>query len=247
MEDLDIVIPVASKDLPVLPLCMDSVRNFINKDAEFYIIANDSTLDSIDDEIFTVRESYFEFSVDDIKNAIKHKGQAGWYWQQIMQFYLWDVLPELGNNILFVNSDVIFLKPILIIDRGLYVLNYHNNQHEPYAVFTKRLFPDFELNFGNGTCHYMVYDKDIVLELRGEVEKKFNMPFWKAFCNAIDDSHINGSSEFYLYFQYCLNRHPEKIETKKLLFVDKGDYWNWKEYQKQGYDYAAFHAYMRNK
>jgi hypothetical protein len=247
MTGINVVIPVAEKDLKVLPLCMDSIKNFIDKDAKFHIVAKDSVLDSIDADVNTLRESYFEFSVGDIKNAIKHKGQAGWYWQQIMQFYLWDVLPELSSSILFVNSDVVFLKPIPIIDRGLYVLNYHNNQHDPYSVFTKRLFPDIELNFWNGTCHYMPYDKNIVLELRNDVERRFNMPFWKAFCNCIDDSHINGASEFYLYFQYCLNKHPKKIETKKLSFADKGDYWNWKEYQNQGFDYAAFHAYMRGE
>ncbi len=247
MTGLDVVIPVAEKDLKVLPLCMDSIKNFIDKDANFYIIANNNTLSKIHDDICPISESIFEFSVNDIRTIIKHKGQAGWYWQQIMQFYLWDVLPVLGDSILFVNSDVVFLKTIPIIENGLYILNYHNVQHEPYSVFTKRLFPDIELNFGNGTCHYMPYDKNIILELRNDVEKRFNMPFWKAFCNCIDDSHINGASEFNLYFQYCLNKHPEKIETKKLSFADKGDYWAWKEYQKQGFDYVAFHAYMRGE
>jgi hypothetical protein len=247
MNGLNVVIPVVEKDLKVLPLCMDSIKNFIDKDAVFYVIANNETLSKIHANVCPVQESMFEFSIDDIKNVIKHKGQAGWYWQQIMQFYLWDVLPELGNKILFANADVIFLKTMSIVENERYVLNYHNTLHEPYSVFTKRLFADIELNNNNGTCHYMPYDKEIVLELRGDVERRFNMPFWKAFCSCIDDSHINGASEFYLYFQYCLNKHPEKIKAKKLSFVDKGDYWNWKEYQKQGLDYAAFHAYMRGE
>jgi hypothetical protein len=62
------------------------------------------TKEKFSDNANFIPESQFPFSIENIENMIEIKKQAGWYWQQLAQFYMWDVIPNLTENVLFISA-----------------------------------------------------------------------------------------------------------------------------------------------
>jgi len=237
---IDIVIPVHEKDKNIALLCVDHIRRFCKDVKKIYIISKKKYIPDTE----WIDEGLFPCSIADVRELIKHKKQAAWYWQQIIQFYLWDV-KKLSNYIVFINSDVILMRPIEFLRDGKAVHNYNYNKHEPYMRFNKKMLGKLTDRNKYGVVHYMVYSKKIMNEIVKKVELKHNMVFWKAFCNCITQEHVNGASEFDMYFAYILTKHVDDIILKKLKYDDQGDVWNIDRYIKAGYDYIAFHKYLR--
>lgn len=239
----DVIIPVHEKDRETLDVCIMQISKYLH-DANRIITISTGKFTSCAEWLC---ESSFPFRHADIRDMIKNKGQTGWYFQQIIQFYLWDVIPDLNDNITVVNADVIFMRNVDFFVNGIPQYNTNTNMHGPYFEFIKALTGLDKFGNVSGCVHCVPYQKKYIQEIRQTAEKKHNMPFWKAFCASIYQGHVNGASEFELYYQWMRANHSDKMNDRRLKYADKGDFHNWKRYANDGYDYVAFHAYMRRR
>ena len=67
----------------------------------------------------------------------------------------------------------------------------------------------------------MIFQESVLKSMFNEVETHHNKPFWKIFCNLVDqyDLTFSGASEYEIYFNYVFS-HSDKVQLRKLKFGD---------------------------
>lgn len=258
-EPIDVVIPCVSKDANVVNLCIESIKKYCLNVNRIIVVSSHrftSKAEWFDENLFPFTKwdvAYYlnQQDVEDANLFFKKKHcRAGWYYQQLLKLYASFVIPYISSNILIVDSDVIFLKPVNFlnsINGGLY--NIGTEFHMPYFTHAKKLIPGFTRNSLNcsGITHHMLFQRAVLEDLFSIVEKAHNMDFWKAFCFLVDPVHrdFSGASEYEIYFNFVLSRSDE-INIRPLKWGNSGDLGKIREYQKANYHYVAFHEYLLN-
>ena len=77
-----------------------------------YLIIPDSLKGSINSEgnVYIILESVFPFSLDTVASIHGKSSRNGWYLQQLLKLYIWQVVPELMERYLVLDSDTFFLR-----------------------------------------------------------------------------------------------------------------------------------------
>ena len=90
----DAVVPYHDKDALILPYCLEGLRKNTRGLRKIYIVSKEEPEDVED---FTwIPESSFPFSFKDIAKFIHStNNRHGWYYQQLLKFYAFKVIPDL--------------------------------------------------------------------------------------------------------------------------------------------------------
>lgn len=253
---VDVVIPCTDKDKGALILAIDGVKSYVADLRRIIVISKER----ITSEAEWFPESAFPFQISDIHARLMHNvcddGKAcdgdrhGWLFQQLLKLYSPIVIPDISPNVLIVDADTIFLRPVHFIDRtdGASLYAVGTEYHRPYFAHAKRLLPTFRKVCAkhSGIVHHMFFQRHVIEDLFHSVEKIHQKPFWQAFIDEIDPKEAEGSaaSEYELYFNFVFD--SSTLVRKREL--------NWKnvgaldlEYDKQsGFDYISWQHYMRS-
>jgi hypothetical protein len=260
-EPIDVVIPSCEKDLDTLELCIEGVKKNCQNIRRIIVVSKKKLSKSA--EWFS--EDSFPFNKNDVAlhifngDAERAKvyanspdSRVGWYYQQLLKLYAPFVIPEISSNVLIVDSDTVFLRPVSFIDEttggGLY--NPSGEYHMPYFWHAKRLsggtinrlYPEF-----SGISHHMLFQRDVLRNLFEEIESLHKITFWKAFCKAVDigEIHTSGASEYEIYFNYVFSKSKAvSIRILKWENVNSIDLIN--QCRNTGYHYVSSHAHARN-
>lgn len=233
---MDIVICIGPNDANVATRCIDSIKRNVPHRTIFCIVA--PSIQSIPDVIW-IPESIFPFSKDDMNAGAR----SGWYLQQLLKLYAPIVIPQLSDNYLIVDADVLFHNPVTFIHGNVLQLNAGTEYHRPYFSHMKRLDPILvKTSDVSGICHLMPMKRHIVKELIRRVEQRHDRPFWKTFLNQIDQHELpySGASEYEILFSFVLTQFPEEAVVRQLE-------WKNSDSVTHGYTgiYEAIHYYMR--
>ena len=237
----DIVIPIGPNDSDIINLQLEYTRKNIIGYRNIYLICSDDTL-KIDDCI-TVSENIFPFSLNTVSEYLGKSKRNGWYLQQLLKLYAGLVIPGILDKYLVIDADTFFLKPTIFYKNGKCMYNYSTENHLPYFTHLQKLHPDLRKmdNFKSGICHHMIFETLYIKEMFNMIEKKHNDKFYKIFLKNVTEKEGSGASEYELYFNYILLKHPTEIIVRKLnfknsdkLILDSGDY-----------DYISYHHYLR--
>lgn len=261
----DIVIPVGSIDIEVFKKQLTfTIKNIIGF-RNIYIITNKTYFFEVErNDVFFVDEDIFHLFIDYLKREYGEKNKRnGWFFQQLIKFYVSFYIENISDKYLVIDSDVFFLNPTIFFDENsLPMYSYGYEYHIPYFEHMKKLHPMLKKQIlvenpkeFSGICHHMIFDKKVLSELFYYVEnyqlEKNNIkkPFWRFFldCVDFDDRRLfrSGCSEYEIYFNYILLFHKEHIRIRKLKFDNFfRDYQNIEKYTNQ-YDYIAYHYYHR--
>ena len=251
---IDVIIPCTEKDLPILELCIQGIKD--NGNIRRIIVLSK---DQLTNNAEWFDETKYPFSFQDIKNAlvndiperlkeIESTSRTGWYYQQLLKLYTHYVIPGISSNILILDSDTIFLKPVdFINDKGAAIFSTYRQYHKPYFQHAKRLLPNFEkVNSRSGITNYMLFQKPVLDRIFQEVESLHQKPFWKIFCNLVDTKDLSfaGASEFEIYFNYALSR-SDQFSIKTLKHRDLRHIKSIQRYKAANFDSVTLHAYSR--
>jgi hypothetical protein len=233
---MDIVICIGPNDSNVATQCIDSIKKNVPHRTIICIVA--PSIEPISGVLW-IPESEFPFSKDDMKAGIR----SGWYLQQLLKLYAPIVLPQLSDNYLIVDADVVFHNPVTFIHEGVLQFNVGTEYHVPYFVHMKRMHPKLtKVSSMSGICHLMPMKRHIVEELIRQVEKLHGAPFWKVFLVNIDPYELpySGASEYEMLFSFTLTHFPKEAVIRPLV-------WNNSESVTAGYTgtYEAIHYYIR--
>lgn len=237
---IDVVIPVALKDKEKLIISLSSfLSNCATPIRNVYLICSSSHFDVTQlTKVKLIPEEQFPFTLKDLEQTLKAKGSSyahcTWYYQQLLKLYVFEVLNDLNDNVLILDSDFAIKRPITLLTddgRAVLVKGYpfswnvgENTDLKPkhsHIDFSTRLMPGWNLqdNF-TGMHHHILLNKQIMRSLFAEVQQHHSLPFWMAFMECVDVQKWNAASEYILYYHYCLQNFPNKVVTRHLDTVD---------------------------
>ena len=167
-DPIDIVIPCVEKDLEILELCIAGIKKNYPEYRRIIVISKNHLTQNAE----WFNEADFPFSINDIKNALTKNepsrtallekyGRLGWYYQQLLKLYALFVIPDISSNILILDSDTIFRKPVKFLnDQNAGLYNYISGFHTCYFNHAHKLLPNFQKYFDySGIAHHMVFQK----------------------------------------------------------------------------------------
>ena len=219
-EPIDVVIPCAPKDKKTLALCIKGIRTHGKNIRRVIVVSKEK----LTDEAEWFAEKDYPFSKEDLateifwsdqkaakKFLLKRNSRIGWIYQQFLKLYAPFVIPEISSNVLVLDADVIFLRPVEFMDEeGRGFLNIATEYHPPYFEHMKRLLPDLcrVHTEHSGITHHMLFQKPVLEDLFSLISKRHKMEPWKAICRAIKSKKMPTSclSEYEIYFNFALLR-----------------------------------------
>ncbi|MBS0654116.1 MAG: hypothetical protein JSR39_11400 [Verrucomicrobia bacterium] len=256
-DPIDVIIPCTKKDLVTLNDCIQSIRSYGKGIRNIYVISAQPLTDQatwIDEAIFpfTKEDVAFQLCREDKEATLEFltaPSRVGWYYQQLLKYYAPFVVPDISSNVLILDSDTVFLEPVEFLTAegaGLYATGREN--HLPYFEHAKKLIPGFKKHSkkASGICHHMVFQRPVLEDLFADVENRFSMPFWQAFCLCVSPLERSGSgaSEYEIYFNFVFSRTKQvKIRRLRWKNVDSLDHLD--EFRNDGYNYVSWHSWAR--
>lgn len=247
---MDVVIPVALKDKDKLEICVDGIlKNSMNPINKVFIVTESiDILESLtwdkkcSEKVVVISEEIYPFSKRDIEKLFigkqLNRKPVSWYYQQLLKLYVFDVIPNICENVLILDSDFVFIKPIeFLTSEGKCILSYghplkwfigtstypsHINIKHRSVTHAKNLVKNWNItNSFSGMHHHMIFDKFILKSLIQNVEEHNKEPFWKAFINTLFvENSMSSASEYVIYFHFAINNFEDKIELRHLSTID---------------------------
>lgn len=269
-EPIDVVIPCHPKDAATLEKVIDGVKKYVLGLRRVMVISAEKITDNAE----WVDEKIFPFSKESIAHELfkdpkviqyqftKRYSRMGWIFQQLLKLYSAFCIPDISSNILIVDSDVIFLKPIDFLSHdgtelhngaGLYAVG--SEHYQPYFEHAKRLLPGLKKVYPeySGIVHHMIFQKQVLDDLFNCIHQEHDLEPWLAIIGAISvvNNDIDPSclSEYEIYFNFVFSR-TDQVQLRNLKFVSRvlNDDQRINEaelelYKQEGYDYATFHTW----
>jgi hypothetical protein len=243
MKTFDVVIPVAPKDYEVVELCVEGVTAYCSGAQNIYVVSKDR----LDIKNTTwIDEALFPFNKEDIKeqNGAIDIDRTGWYLQQLINFYSFTVIPSIGDTILILDSDVIFLNDTKFFedDRPCYMLT--TNVWGAYYEHMLRLDPEFErvVTQGSANSHHGIWERHIVSDLMSRVESNHSDAFWKIMVKNVTNTFA-GCADYEIYLNYLSKFYPGYPLIRPLHWTNDGKLSMLSRYKDQGFNFVACQAY----
>lgn len=112
---LDVVIPVAPKDKDKVLISPSSFLS--NSTTHVYLICSSHQIDVSNLKyVKIILEEQFPFALNDLEHILKAKGSiyphVSWYYQQLLKLCVFEVIEGLGDNVLILDSDFAFMRPL---------------------------------------------------------------------------------------------------------------------------------------
>lgn len=231
-EPIDVVIPCHEKDLRSLELVISGAKKFCRNIRRIVVVSERRLTHNA--EWFD--EALYPFNQKSILTVIfngdeqraqtyqtEKKNRTGWIYQQLLKLYAPFVIPDISSNVLIIDADVIFLKPVSFIDeKGFALYNFGAEYTPEYFAFGNRLLPGFKKVFPkySGICHHMLMQRSILEKLFKTIETVHGCEPWVAICRCIDHKNIFAPfSEYELYFNYVF-ASGEKVKLRELNYRD---------------------------
>ncbi len=256
-DPIDVVIPCTLKDKETLELCIAGIRQNCKGVRRIIVVSKDRLTKKAE----WYNETKYPFKMQDIafelfgnrELALQYMqtpgNRLGWIYQQLLKLYAPFVIPKISSNVLFVDSDTIFLNPVSFIAKnraGLFNVGFE--YHLPYFGHAKRLLSYLDKVFPehSGICHHMLMQKCVLKSLFQEIKEQHKLPMWKAFLRCIDHQELfgSGASEFEIYFNFAFLR-SDQFTIRPLKWANVSSLDNMIDYKAQGFHYVSCHSYMR--
>ena len=172
-DPIDIVIPCHEKDLPTLDLVIEGARNVVNH-RRIIIISERKFTDKAEwfDERnfpFDKQSIALEMFNGDYGQAYNYinssKSRIGWIYQQFLKLFASFIIPNISSNVLIIDADTIFLRPVTFQDpSGAALFNPGTEYNPPYFVHGAKVLHGFRKVFQqySGISHHMLFQRSIL-------------------------------------------------------------------------------------
>ena len=256
-EPIDVVIPCHEKDLITINLVIEGIRKNVHNLGRVIVVS----ARQLTDQAEWFDESKFPFSKKTIAYEIFQDSEkaeeflrapntrVGWIFQQFLKSYSIFVIPNISSNVLIVDADTIFLRPVQFQDpvtgAGLY--NPGTEYHRPYFKHLKKVLPGFKKVYRHysGISHHMLFQRSVMNALYNDIRAAHNEEPWKVFCHMVDKKEIPGSCmciEYELYFNYVFAR-TNLVKIRELKWGNI-PFRQFNVLKNHGYHYLSCHTYM---
>ncbi|HSX25593.1 MAG TPA: DUF6492 family protein [Chlamydiales bacterium] len=258
-DPIDVVIPCSPKDLETLELCIDGIKQYGANLRRIIVVSKEKLTDKA--EWFD--EAKFPFDKEQValeifggdavaaQEFIDHpKTRIGWIYQQLLKFYTPFVIPDISPNVLILDSDVIFIKPVSFMgEQGEPLFASSREYTQEYMDHANRLLPDFKRVHParSGVAHHMLFQKPILEDLLQVIKKRHQAEPWKAILRCIDRNVLYASSmsEYEIYFNFAFLRTTQAT-LRPLRSINIVALRLFSIYSKHHYDFITCHSWARD-
>jgi hypothetical protein len=218
LDPIDVVIPCAAKDTQTLELAIDGIRKYGANIGRIIVISEAPlTLKAewFDEKLFPFNKESVALEIFEGDERLAEEftnrsdTRIGWIYQQILKLYASFTIPNLSPNILILDSDAIFMRPVSFLGKGGEPLFAYSKEitHE-YLAHAARLLPGFKRAYPekSGVAHHMLFQKPILEDLFETIRAHHGTEPWKAIVRSIRKEEVNVSSmsEYEIYFNFAL-------------------------------------------
>jgi hypothetical protein len=229
--ELDLVVPVAEKDLAVFRLCVEKIRqNLLHPIGSCFVVGqNTSLMRQVcrDSECTFIDENEVcPWGVAGIRRIAEAKkgvfNRPPWLYQQFLKLNM-DTYSTCGRFLTF-DADTVMLRPMRYEMEGQVLLDVSDGYRSDFDAFLGRMLPGYRRSPFSYMCHIMLMESRWLQELKEHLSGLTGLGWREAIIELIDfDSH-DCFSEFELYANFVLNHAPEKFRRS---------YWFNKEYPRE--------------
>lgn len=251
---IDIIIPIIEKDLVILPLCLEGLKNNVSHKIEnIYIIAPDNKLikefTKTNNLIFIDENTVLGYSSKDINYTTTNGlNRSGWIFQQLLK-----LSGRVGTSkyYLVIDADHILLKPhVFITENNLMVFYQSSEYHIPYYKNINKLIKFYPTSLFSYVSHKMIFDKEELKKLHLKIEMASNKKLnWdEIILSSIDINENSCFSEFELYGNYLDKRNKILLPWRQKT-LNKNILKNYNELQNiySKYWSVTFPSYLNNQ
>jgi hypothetical protein len=256
-DPIDVVIPCHVKDAPKLDRTIEAIQTYVVGVRRIIVVS---------EKPFTHKAEWFDerlfpFSKEKLAREIcksakrarkelrKSTTRIGWLYQQFLKLYAPFCVPGISSNVLIVDADVIFLKPVTFIqDNGAGLYAVGDEHHNPYFVHAEKVLPGLRKLHKNysGVVHHMLFQRVVLVDLFNLIRAHHHVEPWIAMARFIElDKHkeiINSAmSEYEIYFNFVFAR-TDQVQIRHLTWNNIHEY-ELKKYTDSTYDYVAIHSW----
>ena len=215
-SEIDIVIPTTSKDLSILPLCVESVHEFVRHEiGTIYVVAPAS------EEIADICERFGCTYVEESNflPAPKHELEcSGWILQQFIKL---NGHRFVGNeHYLVLDSDTVFLRPQVFVMGSRKVLKYSDQYELLYDPSLRILLGSTQRFPVSFIAHHMLFTVELIKQLLRSMENRFSLPWYQAILDKVDHSRQISLSEYELYGNYVSKEFMKSHELSYWFGAD---------------------------
>jgi hypothetical protein len=265
-DPIDVVIPCHAKDALCLDYTIKSIKQYVQGVRRIIVISSEKFTDNAE----WVDENIFPFNKESLAReifksaAVAHYqltqplSRMGWIYQQFVKLFAAYYVPDISSNVLVVDSDLIFLKPVVFLQSngaGLYATR--TACYRDYFEHLARLLPNLEVfdPYQSGIAHHMLLQRPVLDDLCDMIQKQHNLEPWVAIAHAIavTDNTIPhlAMSEYEIYFNFAFLR-TDQVAIRPLKWKDiKNSAASYESIMEQaiadGYDFVAVHVRPHQK
>jgi hypothetical protein len=249
----DAIIPYHGKDESVIKKCCEALQDIVEI-KRIFIIADKNP--NVPNTIFiNEKELTNIIDLNEIKNIWNKNNEklsyrSGWIYQQLIKLGCHEIIPDLQENFLVCDSDIIFLNnPYKNLSKNIFPYSkaYTGQYHEPYRKNYVILMKEECISGISFINHHMIFNINKLNKLKDFIEQKNDNRWDLAIINSLNFSEPSNFSEYDLYGNWIFKYHNDdavKIDIKILdvnFIPDKNQLNNIKQ---MNYDIVSCQAWM---
>ena len=225
--EIDVIIAIIEKDLPVLPLCIEGLKKNVSHPIKnIYLVAPENQAIKIfaaENNLQFVNEvSVLGYSPAQINYTVSTGmglNRSGWIFQQLIK-----LSGKVGTcrYFLAIDADHVLLRPHVFLSEGKTVFYQSFDNNLPYYNSIKRLMGYYPVHWFSYVSHKMLFDKEVLKQLQKTIEER-NAGSWdQAIIRNLKTNEHSDFSEFELYGHF-MNK-AQKIHVswrEKALHIEK--------------------------
>ncbi len=228
MTVVDVVIPAHPKDFPVLRRCVRSVFRYLRPLGRVYVVAAEPFATGNRRVVWVPESSASSLpSSAQVREQLigygpKAAARASWIYQQILKLGVPEYVPEVSAAYMVADADLIWLRPwrIMVDDRIRFPYTQAFEYHPPYRDAYQRLFGVRAQAPFSLTAHQMVYDRELLAQMKRAIEVRHELEWWEAYIRAADPLEPSSISEMDIYGLWVLDNHPEAASHRQLSYLN---------------------------
>lgn len=215
---LDVVIPLAPRHLPLLPLTVAAIRRHVRHPLRTVcVIAPPSpavigTVERLG-ALFLDENDCLPPEARSLRFVHGGHDRSGWLRQQLIKLSCDTVMPT--EKYLVVDADTVFVRDTVFEHDGRDILHVTGDEyHRPYFPAYRRLLSlerRYPLSF---VTHHMLFDRSFLAEMRSAMEEIHHRPWHEAIIDCLDMREASCFSEYETYGNFLYFRHRHDIHLR---------------------------------
>lgn len=247
---IDVVIPVIAKDFPIAPLTVESARQHISGVRDVFLVCPRDEIPELtvalgDRAARIVEEESFPYRPK-IEDKLHHfKERAGWFVQQLVKLCAPLDIPDISENVLSVDGDVVFHQPTDFLPDNVPQYLCRKFRITPYFDYIERNFGYPAQHPKSGVCHLMLFQRSVLLDMKSYLEERQGReaPLWDLLVKGLKDEYL-GMSEYEIYFNF-IHRFKERYAFDVTSTITYADLPRRALEMAREENYVAYHSYLK--